>query len=108
MSPNYLFSLSPIRQVKFEVYQDLKYTLEATIHSPELPDLVKAYFLRVLAYKLKDFYRGDKQITLPKIFDSDLTPEQAQRAEQHVPDAWLDYLGMANKSAVCVKVVNKK
>lgn len=69
-NPNYLFSLSPIRQVKFQVYQDLKYSIAATINMPELRDLTKAYFLRILAYKLKNFFVGSDQITLPKIMSS--------------------------------------
>jgi len=53
VNPHLNFSLAPIKQVEFNLYEDLKYTLTGTIENPDFIDLVKHYFLRILAYKLK-------------------------------------------------------
>ena len=53
-APNYAFALSPIKQLSFSVYEDVKFKLTGVIDSPEFARLVKGYFMRVLAYKLRE------------------------------------------------------
>ena len=61
-NPNYLFTLSPINQVNFKIYRDLKYSIAATVNLPELITLVKSYFLKILAYKLRSYFVGTDSI----------------------------------------------
>lgn len=51
-SLDYEFSLEPIRQIQFSLYDDNKYSLTGMIEAPDFADLVKHYFTRIYAYKL--------------------------------------------------------
>ena len=53
MDPHFLFSLAPIKQLDFKLYEDIKYSLAAVIESPDFIDLVKNYFMRILAFKVQ-------------------------------------------------------
>ncbi len=58
IDPQPLFSLSPIRQVQFELYQDLKYSLAGMITDQEFANMTKKYFLAILAYRLAKFLKN--------------------------------------------------
>lgn len=53
--PNFQFSLSPIKQLQFSVYDDIKYSLTGTIENKDFADLVKKYFLLIAAFKLRNY-----------------------------------------------------
>ena len=53
LDPKFLFSLSPIRQVEFSLYQDLKYSLAGMITDGDFETLTKKYFMAILALRLK-------------------------------------------------------
>lgn len=46
------FSLSPVKQIYFSLYDDIKFSLTGTIDYPDLQPVVKNYFMRILALKL--------------------------------------------------------
>lgn len=52
IEPQPLFSLSPIRKVEFELYQDLKYSLAGMITDQEFANMTKRYFMAILALRL--------------------------------------------------------
>ena len=52
IDPQFLFSLSPIRQVEFALYQDLKYSLSGMITDQTFADMTKKYFMAILAMRL--------------------------------------------------------
>ena len=103
-NPHYLFSLMPIRQLKFKLYEDIKYPISATINNPELIDLVKAYFMRILSYKLRGYFSQTKQVQLPKIMVNQMTEGQDQRASKYIPDEFIKYLGLGGASVIPVNV----
>ena len=80
-NPNFTFSLAPIKQLNFSIYDDIKYSLSGTVESPEFATLVKTYFMRVFALKLKQLVdEGGKNI--PKIMSGSLSPEERKIAKQ--------------------------
>ena len=56
LAPELLFSLSPIRQVEFALYQDLKYSLAGMITDTEFANLTKKYFMAILAFRLSKIF----------------------------------------------------
>jgi len=97
-NPNFTFSLSPIRQVSFKVYDDIKYSLSGTIESPEFATLVKTYFMRVFALKLRHLA---EQNTVPKIMKGSFNIDYKAAAEEFDDREWLRYLKvdeLANKA----------
>jgi len=45
------FSMRPIQKLSFSVYEDIKFSLAGTIENHDFGEMVKRYFMRVLAYK---------------------------------------------------------
>ena len=95
--PNFLFSLSPLKQIHFDLYQDLKYSLAGSITSPQFADMVKQYFTRIFAYKLaKLLLKEDK--ALPQIFEGgSLQTEDLEVVNRFECQQWLTYLHVTDK-----------
>ena len=90
------FSLSPLKQLEFKLYEDIKFTLTGTIENPEFQDMVKNFFLRILAYKVKNMLGSGKKFT--KIITGNLSNEEIVSSQLFLDRAWLDYLKIANES----------
>lgn len=60
--PHFAFSLSPIKQVDFNIYEDLKFQLAGIIENPDFGKMVKTYFMRVLAYKVSGMISAKKPV----------------------------------------------
>ena len=91
-----LFSLSPIRQVEFELYQDLKYSLAGMITDQEFANLTKKYFMAILAYRMSQFLKDGQNKQMVRVHDQDLSFDDRKRADQFINEAWLKHLGIAN------------
>lgn len=53
-SLNLAFSLSPLRYMSFDVYDDQKVSLAGVIDNPEFQSLVEKSFMHIIFMKLKD------------------------------------------------------
>ena len=72
--PHMNFSLSPLKQLEFKLYEDVKFTLTGTIENPEFQDMVKNFFMRILAYKVKNMLGSGRKFT--KIITGNLSNEE--------------------------------
>ena len=59
LDPQFLFSLSPIRQVEFALYQDLKYSLAGMITDSEFAKMTQKYFMAILAYRMRKVFTAN-------------------------------------------------
>jgi hypothetical protein len=50
---NFAFSLAPVKQLNFGVYDDQKLSLAGVIESPDFGDLVKKAYMRIILLKIK-------------------------------------------------------
>ena len=98
LDPQLLFSLSPIRQVEFALYKDLKYSLTGLITDQTFAELSKRYFMAVLAYRLARLFERDPAFQMVRISWQNLAREDSQRAYQFIDDSWLNYLGIQSKT----------
>ena len=48
---NFTFSLAPIKQIQFSLYDDIKFSLTGTVDNPMFAEMVKTYFMRICSYK---------------------------------------------------------
>jgi len=53
---NFNFSLSPVKQFGFSIYDDQKSTLSGIIDNPDFARLVKEIFVRTLAFKYRELF----------------------------------------------------
>jgi hypothetical protein len=51
---DFAFSLSPVKEIGFNIYDDQKVSLTGIIDSPDFATLVKQVFTRTLAFKIKE------------------------------------------------------
>ena len=72
IDPQLLFSLSPIRQINFALYDDNKYKLVGLITMPEFQELTQKYFMAILAYRMAKIFANNPATQLVKISDQDL------------------------------------
>ena len=93
--PHFNFSLAPLKQCEFKLYEDIKYTLTGTIDNPDFANLVKHYFLRILAYKLQMMLSQGKKIN--KIITGNLSDEELVDAQLFLDRPWLDFLEIAEE-----------
>jgi hypothetical protein len=63
----YTFSLTPIREMDFSIYDDSKVSLNGIVESPEFKDLVKNAFTRNLLLKLSNKVSVGLPVTLFKL-----------------------------------------
>ena len=52
VDPQILFSLSPIRQINFALYDDIKFKLVGIITDSNFHEMAHKYFMAILAYRL--------------------------------------------------------
>ena len=89
-NPAFSFSLAPLKQLEFKLYEDLKYTLSGTIENPDFIDLVKNYFMRILAYKLKTML--NQGVKFPKVITGSLSNEEIVDSQLFLDRNWLEFL----------------
>lgn len=98
VDPQILFSLSPIRQVEFALYQDLKYSLAGMITDESFARMTKSYFLAILAYRMAKIFAKNPSVQMVRINQSDLASEDRHRVASYINDSWLQHLGVKDKS----------
>lgn len=82
--------MSPIKQIQFSLYDDIKFSLTGTIDNPMFADMVKNYFMRICALKFQkqlDFNRPVSGILFGKA-----SGEEIADARKFQDKSWLDYL----------------
>ena len=70
---NFNFSLSPIKQIGFGIYDDQKASLTGIIDNPEFGVLLKKIFLNTLAMKFKEQLLKSEQISYYKPLKGELS-----------------------------------
>ncbi len=75
IDPQFLFSLSPIRQVEFALYQDLKYSLSGMITDSTFAKMTKQYFMAILALRMQRIFSKNSQVSMVKVCQQDLARE---------------------------------
>lgn len=73
MGCHFPFSLSPIKQISFGIYDDQKVSLTGIIDSPDFAKLVKEVFIRALIMKYKDLLKSGLNIKFYKILKGEPT-----------------------------------
>ena len=53
---NFTFSLAPIKQIQFSLYDDIKFSLTGTVDNPMFAEIVKTYFMRICAFKFAKLF----------------------------------------------------
>ena len=94
VSPQVLFSLSPIRQINFALYDDIKFKLAGIITDSSFHELVHKYFMAILAYRMSKIFTSNPQHQMVKISDIDLNSDDKNRTGRVIDDAWLQHLGL--------------
>jgi hypothetical protein len=91
---NFNFSLSPIKQVSFGIYDDQKTSLTGIIDNPDFAILVKKVFLRALALNYRDLFntKTSPQMKYYKVLKSDVTQKEIETVTKYHDDAWLKHL----------------
>lgn len=95
IDPQPLFSLSPIRKVEFDLYQDLKYSLAGMITDSEFANMTKRYFMAILAFRMAKINKSQPQ-GMVRISTQDLAREDVSRSKNFIDERWLNHLGIAN------------
>jgi len=73
---HFAFSLSPLKQINFGVYDDQKVSMSGIIENPEFETLVKRAYVRVLLLKLGDHFQANKTARLVSIFSNELSDKE--------------------------------
>jgi hypothetical protein len=91
LSCNFNFSLSPIKQISFGLYDDQKTTLTGILDNPDFAVLVKKLFIRALSLQLRDvFYlRSDPPLKYFRPLIGDPTPKEMESMLKYHDDTWL-------------------
>ena len=83
--------------MEFELYQDLKYSMTGMITDSEFANMIKKYFMSILAMRVAKMIKGQHgEGNMVRVSTGDLSREDQNRANRCIDDHWLDYLGMAN------------
>ena len=80
IDPQLLFSLSPIRQVNFALYDDIKYKLVGQITDSSFGEMTHKYFMAILAYRLAKIFQKNPSTQMVKISDQNLNHDDKSRA----------------------------
>lgn len=99
ITPKPLFSLSPIRKVEFELYQDLKYSLAGMITDQEFANMTKRYFMAILSFRMAKVMKTQLH-NMVRVNSQDLNREDKVRCGSFISEPWLNHLGIANKTFV--------
>ena len=95
--PNFAFSLSPIKQLNFGVYDDQKLSLAGIIESPDFGQLVKQAYMRIILLKIKNSFSKRPQ-KLMKIFSNGLGDNESSEPKRLLDKKWIENLQMGNIS----------
>lgn len=95
-SCNFAFSLSPIKQLSFSIYDDQKVSLTGIIDSPDFAKLFKEVFMRTLIIKLKDLIKSSLNIKFYRIFKGDPTQKEIDYLKQFYDKYLLDFYDIQN------------
>jgi len=83
------FSLTPIRELDFAIYDDSKVSLSGIVESPDFIDLVKKAFTRNLALKISRRTEMKEQVHLFKLLSSKMSQSEEQESKKYFEVSWL-------------------
>jgi hypothetical protein len=91
---NFNFSLSPIKQIGFGIYDDQKSTLTGIIDNPDFAELVKKVFVRALALNYRDLFyeKSAVQMKYYRILKSDPSQKEIEKLSNYNDESWLKHL----------------
>jgi len=75
-SGGYAFSLNPIREMEFPIYDDSKVSRNGIVESPDFITLVKNAFTRNLALKLSNKAQNGQSINIYKLLKSKMSESE--------------------------------
>ncbi|CDW89360.1 pecanex-like protein 4 [Stylonychia lemnae] len=85
------FSLSPIKQMSFGIYDDQKVSLTGIIDSPDFGRLVKEVFIRAMVLKYKDLLKTHSGLKFYKINKGEPTQREMEYVKQFYDPNILQY-----------------
>jgi len=93
-SCNFNFSLSPIKQIGFGIYDDQKTTLSGIIENPEFIELLKKVFVRTLAMNYRNLFylKASQPIKYYRILKSDVSAKEMDTILKYQDESWLKHL----------------
>jgi hypothetical protein len=92
-SPQLSFSLSPVKQINFSIYDDVKNSLTGIIENPEFESMVKKAFYRIAFMQLRGMFRSHPTHRLFQIFNSPISDRERRAADSHLCEKqWLNFL----------------
>ena len=90
---NFNFSLSPIKQIGFGIYDDQKASLTGIIENPDFGILLKKTFMRTLTMKYRDLINS-KASKIYRVLRGDPTQREMETVLKYHDDEWVKYLGV--------------
>jgi hypothetical protein len=90
---NLSFSLAPVKQVAFGIYEDQKSSMAAIIDNPDFGKLFKRAFVRTLALKLNHLVR-EPGLKLYRVLKSDPSQKEMDLVAKLSDEAWLKAIGL--------------
>mmetsp|Transcript_26744 Transcript_26744/g.25762 ORF Transcript_26744/g.25762 Transcript_26744/m.25762 type:complete len:717 (+) Transcript_26744:491-2641(+) len=100
---NYAFSLTPVKQVSFAIYDDSKVQLTGIIDNPEFASLLKKAYLRILMLKMSELIKETPGLKFYKIMKGPLSKMEADRIAPFFEQAFFTYLNLASINFQTVK-----
>ena len=94
---NFAFSLSPVKQLNFGVYDDQKLSLTGIIDSPDFASLVKQAYLRIIFMKIQQSFQ-EKPQKLIKIFTNGIAERESAEPKKLLEKEWINMLQIGNIS----------
>jgi DUF1009 family protein len=94
---NFAFSLAPVKQLNFGVYDDQKISLAGIIESPDFGDLIKKAYMRIILLKIKESFQKNPQ-KLIKIFSEGLGNRETTEPKKLLDKEWMNTLQIGNIS----------
>lgn len=80
-----------MQKLSFSVYEDIKFSLAGTIENNDFAELVKKYFMRVLAYKTAQKLNSDgNTLRLRKLLQGSVVPAELEAARPYMDDDWIN------------------
>ena len=91
-SPEFNFSLSPLKQINFPIYDDQKVSMSGIIENPMFDELVKKSFSRIIMMLLRNYFERERGKHLVSIYKSPLSESDMRAAKNTEDKQWLLYL----------------
>lgn len=89
---NYLFSLSGLSQINFDVYDDQKSNMTGLIDNRDFAEMVKKAYMRAVFQKLRDLFKKRPTSRLFKISQGKMEERMVKECLGYLDKEWLDYL----------------